>query len=121
MSEPMTLYPLNDLEIEFEVKTPDPARAGHSLALTTGTAAAFLATGYLPTSTAADATLNATATHIARGWWRVVFESTVLTPALLATLFGTSGLAYVIATHSSGKRVYATLTYSASRPANVVS
>ncbi len=121
MSEPMMLYPLNDLVLEVELKIPDPARPGHSLALTTGTATAFLSTGNLPTSIAADATLNATATHIAKGWWRVVFESTALQPTLLATLFATSGLAYVITTHSSGVRVYAALTYSASRPATVVS
>lgn len=121
MSESMTLYPLNDLVLEVELKKPDPVRPGHSLALTTGTAAAFLSLGKLPTSTAADASLTATAAHIAKGWWRVVFESTALDPTLLATLFATPGLAYVITTHSSGVRVYAELTYAASRPASVVS
>ena len=83
------IYPLNDwvhpvklFEVEAGAITRTP--------LETGTVTGFLATSGSPTATAADASLVATAAHVANGWWRVSIDGTLLTASLMDTHFAST-------------------------------
>lgn len=116
MAAQFTLYPLNDLVLEVEIKTPSATKAGTSTPVTTGTATAFLALSDAPDAVEADASLVTTGSHIAKGWWRFTFDATDLDATLLDTLFS-AATPYAIVEHDAGIRVFAEGTYSASREA----
>src|SRR5690348_629197 len=117
MSTPLTLSPLNDFAVKAKLKQIDPA-TGDVGPLTTGTVTAFLATSNSATATAADPSLSVDADHLGDGVWLVSFDGAVLTPELLDPLFGAT-LPYLIIEQDGNVRVYAPVTYSASRPAIV--
>jgi hypothetical protein len=116
MSIPV-LYPLNDFAFIATVRVANAS--GALVALETGTPTAFLATSDSPTATAADATLQMTPTYTGTGGkWLVSFDASVLTPALLATLFG-SATPYVILQFTGAVRVVVECAYLASRTIDV--
>lgn len=114
---PITLYPLNDFLVKVSLRTVDSV-TGIETPLTTGTVTAFLSTGNGPTATAADASLSVSATHIGKGVWLIAIDAAVLTPTLLDPLFA-SATPYLIVQQTGGVRVYAAVTYTTSRPAQV--
>lgn len=114
----VALSPLNDLSLSVTLKDVDPTTGATSL-ITTGTVTAFLAVSNSPTATVADATLNATVNYSgASGKWTITIDASVLTAALLATLFA-SATPYLIIQRTNGVRVTVELLYSASRAATV--
>jgi len=107
------LYPTNDFAMIATLRVPNSA--GVLVALETGTPSAFLAVSDSPTATAADATLVMTPTYTgAGGKWLVAFDASVLTPALLATLYATT-TPYVIIAFPNSIRVAVECAYLASK------
>jgi hypothetical protein len=117
MSTILSLYPLNDFAVKIILKTIDET-TGAVVPLTEGTVTAFLATSNDPTATAPDPTLTTSGIHTKNGVWLALFDAAVLTPSLLDALFGSTP-PYLIVQQPNGVRVYAQLTYTASRAAGV--
>lgn len=116
----ITMYPSNDLAITVTLQEID-AVTGVKGPLTTGTVTAFITTSTSPTATAADPSLSVEATHLNNpaGKWLIFFDASLLTPALLDSLFsGTPP--YLIVQQANGIRAYAPMEYVASRPATLV-
>jgi len=112
MSAP-ALYPLNDFALIATIKIANAVGVLEPLEAGVGTA--FLATSHLPTATAADPSLVMTPTYTgAGGKWLVAFDASVLTPTLLASLFG-SAQPHVIIQFPSSIRVAIPCTYQAAR------
>lgn len=108
-----TLYPLNDFCVIVRLQKINQS-TGERTPLTSGTVTAFLATSEAPTATPAHATLEMTPVHIENGKWLVFFDASVLTAALLASLFsGTPP--FLIVQETYGTRTFARLAYSASK------
>jgi hypothetical protein len=108
-----TLSPLNDLAFLATIRVVNAS--GSLTALETGSPTAFLALSDSPTATAADVSLVTTPTYTgAGGKWLVSFDAAVLTPALLASLFG-SVTPYVIISFPGAIRVAVQCAYLASR------
>lgn len=108
------LYPLNDVNLSVLLKQVDPT-TGKITPLTTGSVVGFLATSNLPTASVADPSLNATVVYTgASGKWLVTIDASVLTPALLNTLFN-AATPYLILQLAGGFRVYIQMAYFASR------
>lgn len=112
MSIPV-VYPLNDFAFIATLKVPNSL--GVLVALESGTPSAFLAVSDSPTATAADATLVMTPTYTgAGGKWLVAFDASVLTAALLATLYAAT-TPYVIIAFPNSIRVAVECAYLASK------
>lgn len=116
------LTPLNDLDITIVLEDINTS-TGTKTPITTGTVTGFLATSSAPDATTADATLSVTGTHVGgnpklsgvtgnydSGTWLFHLDASVLTIALLNTLFAQS-TPYFIATKTNAVRKVGKLTY----------
>ena len=82
------ITPKNDCAFVVTLRLVDDT--GRYVNLSTGTLTAFLATSAASTATAADASLVGSVLYTgAGGRWLVRFDASILTPALLASLFET--------------------------------
>lgn len=117
---PITMYPSNDLAVTVTLQEID-SLTGVKNPLTTGTVTAFIATSNSPTATAADPSLSVSATHLNNpaGKWLIFFDASVLTPALLSSLFS-AATPYLIVEQTNGVRAYVEMSYVASRPGTLV-
>lgn len=97
------LNPKNDLAFVATIRVVNAS--GNYEPLDEGTPTAFLATSSASTATAADVTLVSTPTFTGKaGKWLVKFESDVLTPALLSSLFA-AATPWVVIEFAEGVRV----------------
>lgn len=112
------LSPLNDLVFTLLIEDVNTG-TGVITPVTTGTVTGFLATDNAPTATTADPSLSISGVYIggangfAAGTWLFNFDATILTAALLNTLFN-SATPYLIISRSGAARRYVTLTYTPS-------
>lgn len=115
----VTFYALNDLALTVTLQNIN-AVSGVKEPLTSGTVNAFFATGNSPTVTAADPSLSVSATHLndPAGKWLIFFDASVLTPALLDSLFAVT-TPYLIIEEPGGIRAYIEMAYVPSRPGTV--
>lgn len=125
MSHP--LNPLNKFSRIVLIQDVD-AVTGATDPVVAGTLTGFLATSNDPSATTADPSLTTTGTHIGvsvpdathpypLGTWLITFSATVLTVALLDSLF-TTAIPYFIVSYPGIDRVYETLSYKRSRKAS---
>lgn len=107
--------PLNDLALTLRLKDVDPATSA-LIPLTSGAVSAFFAIDSDPATTAFDAALTVSATHVGGGKWLVPFDAAAITIARYDSLFGHAAPVIVILL-PSGFRVYISLNGVRSRPA----
>ncbi len=110
------LVPSNDFATRWYLTTTDPV-TGVVGPLITGPVRAFIALASGPDATPADPTLDITATDLGNGTWLVFFGGAVLTPSLLASLFGTGTKPVLIIVKADSTRRYVTLKYQAQQAA----
>lgn len=114
----MKLHPLNDCAVLLKPKVLDDA-TGATISLTTGTGTTFIADSDAPDAVAADVTLTGIVTHVGSGSWVAKVQASVLTPALLASKFGSTP-PFLITTWSEGIRIATPLTYEPTKTVEVV-
>lgn len=112
------LNPLNDFVRKVYIEDVDPVTYD-PVPATSGSVTGFLAVSNAPDAVAADPTLSVSGTHIGAGVWGFEIDATVLTAALLASLYA-SATPYFIVYRVGGIRAYERLQYVAARPATIV-
>jgi hypothetical protein len=113
----MAISPLNDYMWTATLRQRD-VTTGALSDITSGTVTAFLATHHDADAVAADATLNCTVNYSGAGAaWTVSIDASVLTKALLDTLFSTTGRIYLIVKKAGAILVWYEEEYESSRRA----
>lgn len=116
------LTPLNDLDLTILLEDIN-VTTGTRTAITSGAATGFLSTRPDPDATTADATLSVAGVHVGgnpkytggpnydSGTWLFHFDASVLTIALLNTLFA-QAIPFFIVSRSNAVRKVGQLTYT---------
>lgn len=115
-NDTIPIYPLNDIDLEVELKTVDP-ETGRVIPLTpdiSPTVTAFLSQSNAPTAVMADGTLFTNCVHTNRGKWLVRIDKAVMLPALLDGLFLTT-TPYIIVEDTVSVRAVIECVYFQSR------